>query len=75
MNNSEGNIINSNFKDIWQSHNSFSYNRKPSIDNLTGYCTECAHKYICRGGCPTNAKTEKNNPYCLYKIEQVGFDN
>ncbi len=74
MNNSEGNVSNTEFKEIWQSHNSFKYNRIPSINNLQGYCIECEHKYTCRGGCPTNARTKNNNPYCLYKIETVGID-
>lgn len=75
MNNSEGNVSNTEFKEIWQSHESFKYNRKPSVDYLTGFCKTCEHKYVCRGGCPTNAKTKNNNPYCLYKIEQIGVDN
>lgn len=74
MNDSEGNISETNFKSIWQNHSSFSYNRKPNINNLKGFCNECEHKYICRGGCPTNAYTKNNNPYCLYKIETIGFD-
>lgn len=74
MNNSEGNISDIPFKTIWQDHSSFSYNRRPNINNLNGYCNECIHKYICRGGCPTNAYTKNNNPYCLYKIETIGFD-
>jgi len=74
MNNSEGNIKTRPFKDIWLDHNSFKYNRCPSIDKLQGYCQECKHKYICRGGCPTNPKTKTQSAYCLYKIEQKGFD-
>ena len=72
MNNSEGNITNIPFEEIWQSHESFKYNRRPNIDNLQGYCTKCEHKYVCRGGCPTNCKAKDGSAYCLYKIEQVG---
>ena len=75
MNNSEGNIKTKPFKDIWNDHNSFKYNRTPNIDNLKGYCLECKYKYICRGGCPTNNRTKAGNPMCLYKIEQKGYDN
>lgn len=75
MNNSEGNVQQKSFKEIWQDHNSFKYNRCPSVENLQGYCKECENKFICRGGCPTNPKTPKiQNPYCLYKIEQIGVD-
>ena len=74
MTNSEGNISTCSFKEIWQNHSSFSYNRRPNVDNLKGYCNQCTHKYTCRGGCPTNAYTKNNNPYCLYKIETIGYD-
>lgn len=74
MNNSEGNVSETSFKDIWQSHDTFIYNRKPTVNNLTGYCKECVHKFVCRGGCPTNNKTKNGSAYCLYKIEQVGCD-
>jgi len=74
MNVFEGNISEKSFKEIWQSHETFKYNRKPSVEHLTGYCKQCEHKYICRGGCPTNAKTKNNNPYCLHKIEKIGMD-
>lgn len=70
MNNSEGNIRQRPFKEIWLDHNSFSYNRKPTVDNLQGYCKECKHKYVCRGGCPTNPIDKATNTtYCLYHIE------
>lgn len=75
MNNSEGNISDIPFRDIWQSHDTFAYNRKPNIKNLKGFCTQCEHKYVCRGGCPTNCKTTNGSAYCLYKIETVGIDN
>ena len=74
MNNSEGNIRQRPFKEIWQDHNSFKYSRLPDIDNLIGYCKECKYKYACRGGCPENPLTKCGNKYCLYKIEQMGYD-
>lgn len=74
MNNSEGNIKTRPFKEIWADHNSFKYNRCPDIEILSGYCKECKYKYVCRGGCPTNARTKSGNTFCLYKIEQKGVD-
>ena len=74
MNIYEGNIKERAFKDIWNDHNSFKYNRLPQVDLLKGYCAECKYKYICRGGCPTNPKTKSGSAYCLYKIEQCGCD-
>ena len=75
MNNSEGNIKIRPFKEIWADHNSFKYNRCPQVEKLQGYCSECKHKYICRGGCPTNPKSPSGGAFCLYKIEQKGFDS
>lgn len=75
MNNSEGNVQEKSFSKIWQDHNSFKYNRFPDLSSLKGYCTQCDHKFVCRGGCPTNPQTKKmQNPYCLHKIEQAGVD-
>ncbi len=68
----EGNIRDIPFREIWQDHDKFSYNRKPNIDNLKGFCRECEHKYVCRGGCPVNCKTKDGGSYCLHKIETVG---
>lgn len=74
MNNSEGNIKERPFKEIWNDHNSFKYNRSPNIDIIEGYCKECKYKFICRGGCPTNPKNKSGSAFCLYKIEQIGID-
>ncbi|MCM1339041.1 MAG: radical SAM protein [Muribaculaceae bacterium] len=74
MNNSEGNLNDKTFEEIWQDHNSFAYNRRPDLSNLPTYCKECEHKYVCRGGCPTNQRTTKNNTLCLHKIETIGCD-
>lgn len=75
MNNSEGNIKQKPFKEIWLNHNSFKYNRCPDVDSLSGYCKSCKYKFICRGGCPTNPKTSSGSSFCLYKIEQNGCDS
>ncbi len=74
MNNSEGNIKSRDFKEIWNDHHSFSYNRNPDLESLQGYCRECKHKFICRGGCPTNPKIKSGSAFCLYKIEEIGYD-
>ena len=43
MNNSEGNITNTPFSEIWQNHNAFAYNRQPQKQELIGFCNECEH--------------------------------
>ena len=72
MNNSEGNVNEKSFNEIWQSHESFKYNRMPDLSNIGGFCKECEHKYVCRGGCPTNPRAGES-AYCLHKIETVGI--
>lgn len=75
MTNSEGNIANIPFKEIWMDHSKFAYNRRPDLSKLTGYCNECEHRFICRGGCPTNPINKiSNTTYCLHKIEQYGIN-
>lgn len=74
MNNSEGNIKEKSIIEIWNNPDNFAYNRHFTGDMLTGYCRECTYGNICRGGCVYNIKNETGSPYCLYKIEKVGFD-
>lgn len=74
MVNSEGNIKERPFKEIWADHNSFKYNRCPDLSALKGYCAECSHRFICRGGCPTNPLTRSGQTFCLHKIEKCGCD-
>ena len=70
----EGNIANSAFKDIWESHEKFPYNRRPDITKLKGFCSKCEYKYVCRGGCPVNCRATDGSAYCLHKIETVGYN-
>lgn len=75
MNSYEGNLREKSIVEIWNDHNSFKYNRSPDLASLEGYCARCKYKYLCRGGCPSNPRTElSGTPYCLYKIEKEGFD-
>jgi len=75
MNNSEGNIRNRSFDDIWEDENSFAYNRKPKLEDLKGFCSTCVHKESCKGGCSLNMKNRDGDVYCLYKIENKGFSD
>lgn len=47
----EGNLRTKTLKEIWESPDSFSYNRKFRLENLTGKCKTCEHGHICAGGC------------------------
>ena len=47
----EGNIRNESLREIWENPDNFSYNRKFSVDNLTGKCAACEMGKYCAGGC------------------------
>ena len=70
----EGNIRRKSLKDIWNSPNFASYNRKFKRKDLNAYCKSCKYGVSCKGGCATVSTllTEKlhSNPYCLYRIEK-----
>lgn len=74
----EGNVRTSSLIDIWNNPDSFKYNRCYSRDSLGGYCKECEHKDLCRGGCSRAATTESDlrcSNYCLHKFEKLGFSS
>ncbi|MCU0662888.1 MAG: radical SAM protein [Myxococcota bacterium] len=47
----EGNVRQRPLADIWNDPEAFAYNRKWSIEQLRGFCAECKHATVCRGGC------------------------
>lgn len=73
----EDNIRNRSFREIWNDKSSFKYNRRFDYKTLTGYCKNCIYARICKGGCMRSASLDggRCTPYCLHKIETIGFDN
>lgn len=75
----EGNCKETPLKEIWNDNSKFAYNRRFSRDRLKGYCKECSYGNLCRGGCSVNTcssrGTDKETPYCLYKIEKYGYSD
>ncbi|MFH0836382.1 MAG: radical SAM protein, partial [Candidatus Micrarchaeota archaeon] len=69
----EGNINQKPLKEIWESENAFAYNRKFKRSYLGGFCANCPHGEVCRGGCPIVSEaltgSMNNDPYCLERIE------
>ncbi|MBQ9518127.1 MAG: radical SAM protein [Eubacterium sp.] len=47
----EGNLKTQTLYEIWNSPDSFAYNRKFTRDMLTGRCADCEMWYRCAGGC------------------------
>lgn len=70
----QGNVKTDSLIQIWKNMNSFPYNRCFSRDALIGYCQECDYGTLCRGGCVRNIKRQDGGPYCLHKIETIGYD-
>lgn len=47
----EGNLREQSLRDIWDSPDSFAYNRQFTPELLTGKCRRCEHGRRCAGGC------------------------
>ncbi|MCC8150439.1 MAG: radical SAM protein [Lachnospiraceae bacterium] len=47
----EGNLRKMSLREIWESPDAFSYNRKFQAEMLTGACAACAFGKYCAGGC------------------------
>lgn len=47
----EGNLRNTTLRKIWESEDSFKYNRKFKKELLTGICSDCRYGDLCSGGC------------------------
>ncbi len=70
----EGNLQKQSLKEIWESKDAFSYNRKFRKSKLKGYCSKCQYGEICRGGCPIISEaltgSTNNDPYCIERISK-----
>jgi radical SAM protein with 4Fe4S-binding SPASM domain len=71
-----GNVRDRSFHDIWADESRFAYNTAWQPSRLTGYCSICAYRNLCRAGCTSLAYavtgTIYENPYCLHRIERTG---
>lgn len=73
----EGNVREEPLRDIWFKEGNFSYTRNFNVENLGGFCRECAYNQLCRAGCSWNAylhgrEIEKfSNTYCLYQVREL----
>jgi len=68
----EGNLRKDTLAEIWNNPNSFSYNRKFSMENLQGKCRHCEYATKCAGGCRSyNYFTHKKMYESLYCVKQT----
>lgn len=70
----EGNIRHQKLRDIWNSKDSFLWNRSFKKENLKGNCRECQYGDYCLGGCTNlrycmNGDINSDNTYCTYSLE------
>lgn len=68
----EGNVRERTLADIWTDEDAFAYNRKFTVEQLTGFCRTCRYNDICRGGCSWTAFSHTGsryeNPFCYYRV-------
>jgi radical SAM protein with 4Fe4S-binding SPASM domain len=67
----EGNLRDQSMREIWESPDTFGYNRNFDEAQLMGFCAVCRYRDICRGGCSWTAyshtESRFDNPYCFYR--------
>lgn len=69
----EGNLRRTTLRAIWESPDSFSYNRKFTPELLSGKCRRCEKGSICAGGCRSfNASHGAlyENPNCIINLSK-----
>ncbi|MBN1696762.1 MAG: radical SAM protein [Spirochaetales bacterium] len=70
----EGNIKEISLVTLWKNPDGFSYNRKFSMKQLSGYCAECTYGPICKAGCSSCAIAFTgnigDNPMCIHRALQ-----
>jgi radical SAM protein with 4Fe4S-binding SPASM domain len=74
----EDNVRNRSIVEIWNDLNIFSYNRNFQKEDLKGYCKNCKHGQICKGGCMETSYMITGNihsdPYCFHRLEETKKD-
>jgi len=70
----EGNIRKTPLKEIWESPNSFKWNRELTKHDLKGFCKDCIYGDQCLGGCTNTRFTYggdiySENEYCAYHFD------
>ena len=60
----EGNLREKTLREIWEDPEAFSYNRKFTVDRLSGNCRDCEFGRICAGGCRSYNYFTTGDMYC-----------
>jgi len=70
----EGNIRKTSLREIWESPDSFKWNRELKKKDLKGFCHDCIYGEKCLGGCTNTRFTYggdilSSNEYCAYHFD------
>lgn len=74
----EGNIRNTPLREIWDSPDSFKWNRDFKKKDLKGFCHDCIYGSTCLGGCSNTRYTfggdiHNENEYCAYHFDMQEY--
>ena len=64
----EGNLREKPLREIWRGNDAFAYNRKFTVESLTGGCSGCAFGKLCRAGCHSFAATAQDGDISRYDL-------
>jgi radical SAM protein with 4Fe4S-binding SPASM domain len=71
-----GQLGDETLREIWEDDRRFARNRRFERAMLDGFCARCPHAMTCRGGCPNlpfaTSGSDRDNPFCLYRLEREG---
>lgn len=66
-----GTLRERSMREIWDEAPELAFARKRTVEDLWGYCRECAYAETCMGGCSFTAHAvfgrPGNNPYCYHR--------
>lgn len=66
-----GNLKRTPLAELWTESSTVGFSRERSVDDLWGFCRECAFADTCMGGCTFTAHAimgrPGNNPYCHHR--------
>jgi len=70
-----GHVRDRPIQESWDSSAELSFARRPSVEELWGFCRSCEFAEECRGGCTATAHSlfgrRGNNPYCHFRARSL----
>jgi radical SAM protein with 4Fe4S-binding SPASM domain len=70
-----GNVRRAPLAEIWERAPELAFTRQRTVDDLWGWCRQCAFAEVCMGGCSFTAHAlfgrPGNNPYCHFRARSL----